>query len=112
MRPMHWVVYIDNINTKRIETFDVFKHAGFAEDVRKAYKRHKDDFAAFSEDVRKHLAYYFWSRCEWEVILSAWPPTNRISQRKIDVYEQVRNNWDVFIAYVWARCHERKRRGE
>lgn len=112
MRPMHWVVYIDNINTKRIETFDVFKHHGFAEDVRKAYKRHKDDFDAFSEDVRRSLAYYFWSRCEWEVILSAWPPTNRISQRKIDVYEQVRNNWDVFIEYVWTMCHARKRRGE
>lgn len=112
MRPMHWIVYIDNINTKSIETFDVFEHYSFAEDVRKAYKRHKDDFGAFSEDVRRSLVYYFWSKCEWEVILSAWPPTNRISQRKIDVYEQVRNNWDVFIEYVWARCHERKRRGE
>lgn len=112
MRPMHWVVYIDNINTKSIETFDVFEHHRFAEDVRKAYKRHKDDFDAFAEDVKMYLAYYFWSKCEWEVIVSAWPPTNRISQRKIDVYEQVRNNWDVFIEYVWTRCHERKRRGE
>lgn len=103
MRPIHWIVYIDNINTKRIETFDVFEHHGFAEDVGKAYKKHRMDFDAFAEKVRGSLFYYFCSKCEWEVIVSAWPPSERVKERKVDVYEQVMLNWDAFIEYVWAR---------
>lgn len=112
MRDMHWFVYVDDFNMKRIVEYNIFEHHSFAGDVGKAYKKHRTDFEAFNEAVRKSLAYYFWSKCEWEVIVGAWVARDRVPERKVDVYEQVMLNWDVFIEYVWTRCHERKRRGE
>lgn len=108
MRDMHWNVIFEDFNGRRIDTFDIFKHGRFADDVRKAYRRHRDDFGAFGEDVRRSLMYYFWSKCEYEVIVSAWPPSDRVRERKVDVYEQVMLNWDVFIEYVWRMCRTRK----
>ena len=108
MREMYWRVFVENFNGKRIEEYDIFEHHGFAEDVRKAYCKHRNDFDAFAEKVRGSLFYYFNSKCEWEVIVSAWPPSERVPERKVDVYEQVMLNWDVFIEYVWNQAHARK----
>lgn len=110
MREMHWNVIVEDFNGRKIGTYDIFRHGMFADDVRKAYKKHKNDFDAFSKKVRGLLFYYFCSKCEWEVIVSAWPASDRIPDKKIDAYEQVIMNWDVFIEYVWTRCHERKRK--
>lgn len=112
MREMHWRVFVYDFNGKRIGEYDIFEHYRFAEDVRKAYKKHRNDHDAFCESVRKSLAYYFWSKCEWEVILSAWPPSDRVPERKVDVYEQVMLNWNVFIEYVWYQAHARKTKKE
>lgn len=112
MREMHWNVIAEDFNGRRIDAFDIFEHGGFADDVVKSYRKYRNDFGAFSEDVRKLLAYYFWSKCEWEVIISAWPPSDRIPERKVDVYEQVMLNWDVFIEYVWTMAHARKERNK
>ena len=112
MRDMHWRVFVDDFNGKRIVDYDIFEHHGFAEDVRKAYRKHRTDFDAFVKKVRGSLLYYFHSKCEWEVVVGAWVASDRTPERKVDVYEQVMLNWDVFIEYVWTRCHERKRVGE
>lgn len=112
MREMHWRVFVENFNGKRIEEYDIFEHYGFAEDVRKAYRKHRNDFDAFAEKVRGSLFYYYHSKCEWEVIVGSWLSSGRVPGRKVDVYEQVMLNWDAFIRYVWTKCHERKRRGE
>ena len=108
MRDMHWFVYAEDFNGRRIDEYDVFDHSGFAEDVKKAYRKHRTDFDAFSEAVHGSLFYYFRSKCEWEVIVSSWPPTDRVPERKVDVYEQVMLNWDVFVRYVWHQAHARK----
>ena len=108
MRDMQWRVFVENFNERRIEEFDIFNHYGFAEDVKKAYCNYRKDFDAFAEAVRCSLFYYYNSKCEWEVIMSAWPPSNHVPERKIDVYEQVMLNWDVFIEYVWNQAHARK----
>lgn len=83
----------------------------------------------FKERVRKDLSYYFWSKSEWEVIVTSWPPyvdseeidrlvkerEEHISKwgkfyqthcnvtlgEKVDVYTQVMLNWDQFISYLW-----------
>ena len=61
--------------------------------------------------MRGSLFYYFRSKCEWEVIVGAWVASDRVPGRKVDVYEQVMLNWDVFIRYVWHQAHARKARG-
>ena len=75
--------------------------------------------------------YYYWAKCEWEVVITSWPPhinmdeLDRINKqrksefakydrepyclcintdvrKKIDVYSQVMLNFDIFVDYVWG----------
>ena len=126
---MIWHVYRENVNTKRIEIYNIFEHTSFREDVEEAYAtcKTKDEFV---EQLRKSLMYYFWSKCEWEVIITDWPTHISIDEfdrikseiqkyenwrghkpystgvnlpvaEKIDVYDQVKLNWSAFVDYTW-----------
>ena len=106
---MHWFVYKDNFNARTIEKYDIFNHYSFDKDVKEIYKRYKNDFNTFSEEIKKSLMYHFWSKCEWEIIISDWPPSTKDKvEEKVDVYDQVMLNWKVFINYVWEQAHKRK----
>lgn len=104
-----WNVYVENVNKRCIETHNIFDHTKLVEDLKKARKQFKDDKAGFIEQLRRELMYYYWSKCEWEVIITSWPPTRPeygFEDMKIDVYEQVRLNWDIFSEYVWEHRKE------
>ena len=45
-----------------------------------------------------------------EVTIHVYPAHNRFHDKKIDVYDQVINNWDVFIEYLWEHRKELKAR--
>jgi len=99
---MEWNVFIGNFNNGNIETYNIFNHWKFKEDCDDAWQKHKYDFPKFSDVIKRSLSYYFWSKCEWETVLSHWPGNgDRFKDKKIDVYEQVMLNWNVFIIYVW-----------
>ena len=108
MRDMEWYVYVEDINGRHITTYNIFQHGRFMDDVQKIYKQYKDDFDIFSCEIQKSLRYYFWSKAEWEIILSDWPESKIFQKEKIDVYDQVMLNWDIFIRYVWEMAHARK----
>lgn len=80
-------------NSKKFEPYDVMP---YLIDCYKKVKRRKccpktfDEFKAF---VKSESQYQFWSRCEYEIILSDWPSGNE--QKKIDVYEQIMMNLDL-----------------
>ena len=147
-----WNVYVSNFNRKEIEVYNIFDHGGFYKDCVKAKKKFKDDKEGFTNEVRISLHYYFWSKCEWEIILGHWPSgefyemrkslkigelkdalnyekmprpwikentevtihvfPNYLNDRdlKIDVCQQVMNNWDIFIDWLWEHRKELKER--
>lgn len=106
---MVWNVYVEDMNGKKIVKHNVFDHSRFMDDIKKAYKDYKDDYEKFCEAVKSNLMYYYWAKCEWEVIISDWPPSVREPvEIKVDVYDQVMMNWDKFIKYTWDMCHTRK----
>lgn len=65
--------------------------------------------------------YYFWSKCEYEVIITSFPMyinqeeleiINNSDRKykiniepdvgvKVDIYSQIMNNFEVFVDYVW-----------
>lgn len=123
-----YYVYIENINKRKIEKYNVLND-GIVEEI---LKRTKDftDKKSFSEEVERIIMHHYWSRSEWEVILTDWPPhiktdeltklnneveryqkdygkepyslvINLSTAEKIDVYDQVMMNWNIFIDYVW-----------
>lgn len=47
------------------------------------------------EFVRQNGMYMFWSKCEYEIIVSQWPPTDKSS--KVDVWQQIEPNLDLIV---------------
>ena len=129
VKDLKWIVYYHDMNKREIRKFNIFNHSRFREDVEKYLKKYKDK-EEFAERLRHSLMYYFWSKCEWEIVITEWVPhitmkeLDRLNAErektlkewnrephslhinpqvgiKIDVYDQVVNNWDVFIGYIW-----------
>lgn len=126
---MKWNVYYENVNTNEIEEFNVFKHTSFNEDAQKL-KKSKLSFEEFSHELNRKAMYYFWSRSEYEVVITSWPPyidlqeydkltkeltsmenKNKMPKKlldinpyigaKVDIYSQLCLNWDIFAKYVY-----------
>lgn len=106
-----WNVYVSNFNTGKIETHNVFDHWRVWEDLCKAARKYRDsERPLFEEEVRKTMMYYYWSKCEWEVIIDHWPRNERMKDEKVDVYDQVRLNWGIFLDYLWENRAVLRRR--
>ena len=103
MTELTWNVFYSDAD--RIEPHNIFKHGRLMDDLRKAYRKYgrgkNPDRGAFLEDVRRSLMYYYWSKCEWEIVLDHWPHSDRKQARKVDVYDQIRLNWEHFCNYLW-----------
>jgi hypothetical protein len=128
---MIWNVYEQESNSREIKVFNIFNHHSFNESVKrlKRQKLPKDEFAV---QLKRELMYYFWSKCEYEVVVTTFPPyiteqeLDRVNKeqvvhfnkygrypkhlditpetaKKIDIYDQVCLNWDVFVDYVWGK---------
>lgn len=149
MKKLEWNVYVENFNRREIEVYDIFSHQGFYKSLIKmkkdykaflkenavdgnmeanSIKRYKKE--VFTEKLRQELLYYFWGKCEWETVITSWPPyisreeLNRLNTDnskfalnvylfvadKISAYDQVMLNFDTFVEYVWERLLSLKER--
>ena len=107
-----WNVYVGDFNNGTIEIYNIFNHYSFKEDCKKIAKKFAKDKDGFTEGIKHSLMYYFWSKCEWEIIIEQWPVSekqnSRFKDEKVDVYDQVCLNWDIFIEYLWNNIKELK----
>ena len=86
-----------NINTNKLEAYDVLPY------FRREYDKAKDKPTTkeeWKEFVKKEGMYQFWARCEYEVIISPWPVMDK--QVKIDVWYQIENNIDIIVDILMA----------
>ena len=126
---MQWNVYVEDINSKKIKEFNIFKHNKFYEGVKNILRICKTK-EEFSKSLKKEIMYYYWAKAEWEVIITSWPPhlsVNAFNEMqedvknyeeqyghapytiplklnigvKVDVYDQIMLNYDVFVDYIW-----------
>lgn len=84
-------VIIEDVNRQKFTTYDVIPY------LVKCYleaKKKPETFEEFKKFVDRESKYQFWSRCQYEIILSAWPPVNGFEE-KWDVYQQIVMNIDV-----------------
>ena len=96
-----WNVYIDNVNSKQIQIFNVFHSMNFLKGCKnefKRYQKHKD-IELLEKEIKSWAMYAFWSKCEYEIVLSPW--VSKSAPRKIDVYDQLMLNWDSFFKYTF-----------
>lgn len=70
----------------------------------KQYKRNRPKtIEEWKEFVRRWGRYQYWARCEYEVIVLQWPPTDL--SHKLDVWQQIEPNIDL-IAEILFKEHE------
>lgn len=103
MRPC-WNVYVENVNKREIEVYNVFDHSGFFNDCQDTLRESKKKNLSskqVAERIRLHLFYYFGHKCEWEIILSDWPPSKQFNSEKVSVYDQVMLNFNSFMRCVY-----------
>lgn len=102
-----WNVYVYNFNKRCIETRNILGNDSVIirdvlEKAKSEYKENVPDYDKFKEEVRNIVMYYYWAKCEWEVIISAWPPNENAKEEKVDVYSQVMLNFDIFYNYIYT----------
>lgn len=126
---LSWKVYWEEPNKRIIKEYDIFKN-GYWENIAKNLKETFPKRKEWENHLRTQLMAQYWSRSEYEIILTSWPPyiniedIDRINQeiinrektwgtkpykinitptveRKIDIFEQLELNWEVFTDYIW-----------
>ena len=128
MPKLSWFVYCER--NGRIEKHDIFEN-GYWEFEARAILNETNTFDEWNEKFRIRLMAQYWSRCEYELLLVEWPTTISVaalekmteevesyikdyghlpyrvnaqlpkSTVKIDIYNQLLLNWDIFTHYVW-----------
>jgi hypothetical protein len=81
-------------NDKKPSYYDVLPY--FRQEYKSCKKKDrpitKEQWVEF---VRRKGKYRYWARCEYEVIVSQWPPTDK--SYKLDVWEQIEANLDLIV---------------
>lgn len=83
-------VIIYDFNSKKMVPYDIIPY------LVRCYDESNDKPSTFEElknFIIKESKYQWWSRCEYEIILSDWP--NDKDREKWDVYKQITMNIDI-----------------
>lgn len=91
-----WV--LDEKSNGDIQYVNIFDAYYLMEFLNKQKKRHPTR-EEFDEMLDRVITYYFWAKCEHEVIVSGWP--NEKHSIKLDKHEQIKANWHLFEPLCW-----------
>ena len=102
-KKLEWKVYFFDVNKKEFVAYNIFNHFKFCDYLYKAKIKYlkKDNFRFedFITEIEKDLMYCFWSKAEYELMLKGLPFGN--IEEKIDIYQQVKTNWQAFTEYLY-----------
>ena len=102
MESFYAIVY--DFNRKTFVPYDVIPY------LKKCYyetKNKPETLEEFKDFVKNQSMYQWWSRCEYEIILSDWPSQNQ--QKKIDVHYQVMTNLDTVTKVLMENINENRK---
>lgn len=83
------VIWYD-FNGKTFKPYNVIPY--FVDEYERAKKKPKT-FDEFKEFIKSNSMYMYWSRCQYEMILSDWPSSG--VQEKWDIHKQIMMNLDI-----------------
>ena len=87
-----------DFNSDNIDYYDIMP---FLIDSYKKIKKNKPKtFDEIKEFIINESRYRFWSRCEYEVIITGWPKQKR--EVKIDIFDQIMKNIDVITTHFMS----------
>ena len=88
MKQFNVIIY--DINRKKFKPYDVMDL--FVDEYNEEENKPKT-FDEFKEFVERKSMWRFWSRCEYEIILTDWPPSG--VEEKWDIHRQILMNIDI-----------------
>jgi hypothetical protein len=98
---LEWYVLKYDANSDSIVTYNVM--TGIAELLyKKVKKKEVYNRASLKEFLKKEFMYNYWSRTEYEILVSGLSSDANIE--KIDIYEQLEMNLDNITDYVNLKC--------
>jgi len=132
-----WNVYDYHFSVPELRIFNVFNHESFLDSVEKLLAKDMPK-EEFPELLRRQALYYYWSKTEWECIITDTNPQicrnelcrllsecyeqlpkskptprhfciNLVNSYKLDIYSQIMLNWDEFVDYVWQHSKTAKK---
>lgn len=92
-------VYYHSYNDSQIKTFNVLRENGVIYNFIKECRKKDMSREEFDNSLKRECQYWYWSKCEWEVIIKEW--VGKEAEKKIDVYHQLKMNWNVFSEICW-----------
>lgn len=98
---LEWNVFVPDINKRKIKVFNIFNHISYKQEIVELLNR-GDDYTLeeFREKVKLSTMYYYWCKCEWEILIAPLIGDFDKKSVKIDVYMQLEMNWDHYIKYL------------
>lgn len=115
VKNLKWNVMYHDFNRDNLEVYNIFEHGSFRNYFEKIHKEFKktDDKDGFAYIAKRELRIHFWSKSEWEVvitkkdgriIMSPWRCSR--NNPKLDVTDNEDFDWVGFYDYMkekqWA----------
>lgn len=94
-----WNVIRVNSNTKAVEPFNIFQNIPFCIGFFELCDGM--DRSEFEEELDLLIKWQFWARCQYEHLVLPWPTHESDQSTKIDVYTQLKFNWNAFSDFCW-----------
>ena len=131
---MKWNVFLQDSQTGKFKPYNIFDNQDFRLSAENLFKKQYPK-ERFLNELDQEIHYFFWAKIEWEVFITTWPPyidakeisriiseyhinrtpEQRLPERidvnvtkwyKIDVYNQLRANWERFADYMWTESQK------
>ena len=126
---MKWNVILQDSQTGNFKSYNIFKYPDFRISMETLFKQQYPQ-KRFLSEIDQEIHHYFRAKIEWEMFITACPPyinsdeisriiseyfINRSPEQplpeqilvnvtkcyKIDIYSQLRTNWERFADYMW-----------
>ena len=126
---MKWNVIFPDFKTGQLRYYDIFKDDWFLSSMERILEADYDK-ERFIDELDSAARFWFWAKAEYEFKFTQWPPIIKgsevvriveeyretldkgeepvkeikvypVNSHNIDMYAQLRINWDHFAEYVW-----------
>ena len=111
MNMLEYNVWTYNINKRKMEQYNIFNHGSFIRKIKNIFLENDNLFFSiedFSLQLKRETMYYFWAKAEWEIVIQPWCGCRDVEKtaQKIDVFDQLMMNWNIFVKYIWDNQQE------
>lgn len=104
MKRLEWYAFYQDSNANKLKYANVL-YDKLIESVKKLIRKNAD-YDEIKKTIDIGLMSRYWSRCEYEVVVSNW--AGKDFEQKIDVYYQLQPNIDRITEYVIRELAPRK----